>query len=118
MWRFHAHAIRSIAERRNGPSQSADILQRRAIIYVRQSTGVQVQDNLESQRRARRSRPDLPLPGGRDDRRRPGTDRQRARARPGFEALVAQLCQGAVGAVFLPGGIASGAKRARLASHT
>jgi DNA invertase Pin-like site-specific DNA recombinase len=28
-----------------------DVVQRRAVIYVRQSTGAQVQDNLESQRR-------------------------------------------------------------------
>ena len=28
-----------------------DVVQRRAIVYVRQSTGAQVQDNLESQRR-------------------------------------------------------------------
>lgn len=28
-----------------------DVLQRRAIIYVRQSTGAEVQENLESQRR-------------------------------------------------------------------
>ena len=30
---------------------SDDVLERRAIIYVRQSTGAQVHDNLESQRR-------------------------------------------------------------------
>jgi DNA invertase Pin-like site-specific DNA recombinase len=28
-----------------------DVVQRRAVIYVRQSTGAQVHDNLESQRR-------------------------------------------------------------------
>ena len=79
-------------------------LQRRAIVYVRQSTGAQVQDNLESQRRQYR------LAGPRRDVRLPNDivtiddDLGRSRAsglvaRPGFEALVAQLCQGTVGAV-------------------
>lgn len=54
------------------------ILQRKAVVYVRQSTAQQVQTNLESQRR-QYELVDV--------------------ARPGFERLVAALCAGQIGAV-------------------
>jgi len=77
-------------------------LSRQAVVYVRQSTLDQVQNNLESQRRqyalAERAKSlgwqdvividdDLGRSGG-------GTHR------PGFERLLAALCEGTVGAVF------------------
>ncbi len=81
---------------------TSEHLGRQAVIYVRQSTLDQVQNNLESQRRqyalAERARTlgwqevsviddDLGRSGG-------GVHR------PGFERLLAQLCEGSVGAVF------------------
>ncbi|MGH8216994.1 MAG: recombinase family protein [Steroidobacteraceae bacterium] len=81
---------------------TAEHLRRQAVIYVRQSTLDQVQNNLESQRRqyalADRARglgwqevtvidDDLGRSGG-------GVHR------PGFERLLAELCEGRVGAVF------------------
>lgn len=81
----------------------ASVLERRAIVYVRQSTLIQVEENLESQRRqyelADRAR-DL---GFRDivviddDL---GVSASGTSARPGFESLVAQMCEGIVGGVF------------------
>ncbi len=80
----------------------ATVLQRKAVVYVRQSTVQQVQSNLESQRRqyelvevARRSGftnvevidDDL------------GRTASGAVERPGFDRLVAALCAGQVGAV-------------------
>src|SRR5712691_11496742 len=80
-----------------------DVVQRRAIIYVRQSTGAQVHDNLESQRR-QYELADLARTYGFRDVTTIDDDLGRSAsglvARPGFEALVAQLCQGTVGAVF------------------
>ena len=79
-----------------------EVLERRAIIYVRQSTGAQVQDNLESQRR-QYALTDLARTYGFRDVVTIDDDLGRSAsglvARPGFEALVAQLCQGTVGAV-------------------
>ncbi len=80
-----------------------DVLQRRALIYVRQSTGAQVHDNLESQRR-QYELADLARTYGFRDVVTIDEDLGRSAsglvARPGFDGLVAQLCQGAVGAVF------------------
>lgn len=71
--------------------------------YVRQSTGAQVQDNLESQRRQYEMK-DLARTYGCRDVVTIDDDLGRSAsglvARPGFEALVAQLCHGTVGAVF------------------
>jgi DNA invertase Pin-like site-specific DNA recombinase len=79
------------------------VLQRRAIVYVRQSTVAQVQDNMESQRR-QYALADLARDYGFRDVVTIDDDLGRSAsgltARPGFEALVAQLCQGRVGAVF------------------
>ncbi|QRK08604.1 recombinase family protein [Archangium violaceum] len=79
------------------------VLQRRAIVYVRQSTAAQVQDNMESQRR-QYALADLARAYGFRDVVTIDDDLGRSAsglaARPGFEALVAQLCQGSVGAVF------------------
>ncbi|WP_426732547.1 recombinase family protein [Myxococcus faecalis] len=79
------------------------VLQRRAIVYVRQSTVAQVQDNVESQRR-QYALADLARAYGFRDVVTIDEDLGRSAsgtiARPGFEALVAQLCQGRVGAVF------------------
>nr|BDT37406.1 recombinase family protein [Myxococcus sp. MH1] len=79
------------------------VLQRRAIVYVRQSTVAQVQDNVESQRR-QYALADLARAYGFRDVVTIDEDLGRSAsgtiARPGFEALVAQLCQGRVGAGF------------------
>lgn len=79
------------------------VVERRAIVYVRQSTLVQVEENLESQRRqyelADRARElgfrDIVVID--DDL---GISASGTSARPGFESLVAQICEGVVGAVF------------------
>lgn len=80
-----------------------DVLRRRALIYIRQSTVAQVQDNLESQRR-QYNLVELAGTYGFIDVTTIDDDLGRSAsgmvARPGFEALVAQLCQGTVGAVF------------------
>ena len=75
-------------------------LARAAFVYVRQSTADQVH-NLESQRRqygSGRSRPPARVGRRRGDRRRSRPIRRR-RARPGFEKLLAAICEGRVGAV-------------------
>lgn len=81
---------------------NAEHLSRTAVVYVRQSTADQVQHNLESQRRqyalADRARElgwneVLVID---DDLGRSGSGVHR----PGFERLLAHLCQGEVGAVF------------------
>jgi excisionase family DNA binding protein len=80
----------------------ADLLKRRAVVYVRQSTQSQVQMNLESQRRQYELVQEAKRRGFRDievidddlGRSASGTV-----ARPGFERLVALLCAGEVGAV-------------------
>lgn len=82
---------------------SPALLSKRAIVYVRQSTGTQVVENLESQRRQYDLAELARSYGFRDvvvidedlGRSASGTA-----ARPGFESLVAQLCQNIVGAVF------------------
>src|SRR4030081_2336981 len=80
----------------------AAVLQRKAVVYVRQSTPQQVQSNLESQRRqyelvdvARRR--GFATVGIIDDDL--GLSASGAVARPGFDRLVAALCAGQVGAV-------------------
>lgn len=81
----------------------AAVRERRAVVYVRQSCATQVQDNLESQRR-QYALADLARDYGFHDVVTIDDDLGRsasgAVARPGFDALVAQLCQGTVGAVF------------------
>src|SRR6266446_1672773 len=80
----------------------AVVLQRKAIVYVRQSTPQQVQSNLESQRRQydlvevarRRGFTDVEVID--DDL---GRSASGAVERPGFDRLVAALCGGQVGAV-------------------
>jgi excisionase family DNA binding protein len=81
---------------------TAEVLKRKAIVYVRQSTQTQVQTNLESQRRQY----DLVELARRhgfgavevidDDL---GRSASGSIARPGFERLVAEVCAGEVGAV-------------------
>ena len=81
----------------------ATVLQRKAVVYVRQSTPQQVQSNLESQRRQyelvdvakRRGFTNVDIID--DDL---GRSASGAVDRPGFERLVAALCAGQVGAVF------------------
>jgi len=85
------------------PKVTADHLKRRAIIYIRQSSPVQVANNLESQRRQY---------GLADQARQFGfqqveiIDEDLGRSgsgqvdRPGFARLVAEVCTGSVGAVF------------------
>lgn len=80
----------------------ATIVRRKAVVYVRQSSAQQVQQNLESQRRqyelvevARRAGfAEIEVID--DDL---GRSASGAVARPGFERLVAALCAGEVGAV-------------------
>ncbi|MFK7945290.1 MAG: recombinase family protein, partial [Paracoccaceae bacterium] len=79
---------------------SSDHLVRQAVVYVRQSTADQVVHNLESQRRqyalAERARglgwADVQIID--DDLGRSGS----GVARPGFEKLLAAICEGRVGA--------------------
>jgi DNA invertase Pin-like site-specific DNA recombinase len=79
-----------------------DVLKRKAVVYVRQSTQAQVQLNLESQRRQYELVDEARRRGFRDvevidddlGRSASGTV-----ARPGFEKLVAWLCAGELGAV-------------------
>src|SRR6478609_9796045 len=80
----------------------AVVLNRKAVVYVRQSTQAQVQMNLESQRRQydlvgearRRGFRDVEVIDDDLGRSASGTV-----ARPGFDRLVALLCAGDVGAV-------------------
>ncbi len=79
------------------------VIQRRAIVYVRQSTGMQVTENLESQRR-QYELSDLAKSYGfkdvaiiDDDL---GVTASGTVERPGFRSLVGQICEGVVGAVF------------------
>ena len=80
----------------------ATLLQRKAVVYVRQSTPQQVQSNLESQRRQyelvevarRRGFTDIEVID--DDLGRTASG---AVELPGFDRLVAALCAGQVGAV-------------------
>src|SRR5580704_4354246 len=79
-----------------------DVLKRKAVVYVRQSTQAQVQLNLESQRRQyelvdeARRRGFLNVEVIDDDL---GRSASGTVVRPGFEKLVAWLCAGEVGAV-------------------
>jgi DNA invertase Pin-like site-specific DNA recombinase len=78
------------------------LLKRKAVVYIRQSTQLQVQVNLESQRRQYELVDEARRRGFRevevidDDLSRSASG---AVARPGFEKLVAWLCAGDVGAV-------------------
>src|SRR3954452_3660923 len=82
---------------------AADHLARGAVVYVRQSTMTQVHGNLESQKRqyaladAARAAGFASVTVIDDDLGRSGSG---LAARPGFQRLVAELCAGAVGAVF------------------
>jgi DNA invertase Pin-like site-specific DNA recombinase len=79
------------------------LLDRRAIVYVRQSTGAQVQENLESQRRQYELQ-ELARSYGFHDITIIDEDLGRSASgamdRPGFRMLVGQICEGLVGAVF------------------
>lgn len=80
----------------------ATVLSRRAIVYVRQSTGVQVQVNIESQRRQYELAELAREYGFRDVTvidEDLGRSASGAIDRPGFRSLVGQICEGAVGAV-------------------
>lgn len=78
------------------------VLRRKAVVYVRQSTQTQVQNNLESQRRQydlveeARRRGFVHIEVIDDDLGRSASGMV---ARPGFDRLVAWLCAGEVGAV-------------------
>ena len=81
---------------------TAERLQRRAIVYVRQSSMIQVTHNLESQRRQYDLKARAQELGFREtevideDQGRSGSG---CVERPGFERLVAQICSGQVGGV-------------------
>jgi DNA invertase Pin-like site-specific DNA recombinase len=75
----------------------AVVLQRKAVVYVRQSTPQQVQLNLESQKRQYELVEVARLRGFIDDDL--GRTASGAVERPGFDRLVAALCAGQVGAV-------------------
>ena len=81
----------------------ASVLDRRAVIYVRQSSTAQVQDNLESQRR-QYDLVALARAYGFQDVHVIDDDLGRSAAgvmdRPGFRSLEGQICEGMVGAVF------------------
>ena len=80
----------------------ADLLKRKAVVYVRQSSQTQVQLNLESRRRQYDLVQEAKRHGFRDveviddDQ---GRSASGTVARPGFDLLVALLCAGDVGAV-------------------
>lgn len=80
----------------------AAVLQRKAVVYIRQSTQQQVQTNRESRRRqyelvdVARQRGFRDVEVIDDDL---GRSASGTAARPGFERLVAWLCAGEVGAV-------------------
>jgi len=80
----------------------APLLQRKAVVYVRQSTQSQVMTNLESQQRQydlvdiARQRGFIDVEVIDDDL---GRSASGTVARPGFDRLVAWLCAGKVGAV-------------------
>jgi DNA invertase Pin-like site-specific DNA recombinase len=80
-----------------------DVLDRAAVVYIRQSTGTQVQENLESQRR-QYELVDLARRYGFRDVAVIDADLGRSASgtmdRPGFRDLVGRICEGAVGAVF------------------
>ena len=86
----------------NDTSLPASVLDRKAIVYVCQSTAVQVQNNLESHKRQyelveiARQHGFLQVEVIDDDL---GRSASGATERPGFERLVAALCAGEVGAV-------------------
>ncbi|MGH7105135.1 MAG: recombinase family protein, partial [Acetobacteraceae bacterium] len=78
------------------------VLERKAVVYVRQSSASQVQNNLESQRRQYDLVNEARRHGFRnvdvidDDL---GRSASGTVARPGFDRLVAELCAGTIGAV-------------------
>ena len=77
-------------------------LERKAMLYVRQSSAHQVLHNRESQRLQYAMRDRLTaarLVGDRDHRRRPRSLGGRRVSAPGFERMVAEVCLGKVGAV-------------------
>lgn len=80
----------------------ASVTRRKAIVYVRQSTPGQVQENLESQRR-QYGLAEVARDHGFRDVEVIDDDLGRSAsgsvARPGFDRLVAELCAGTVGAV-------------------
>lgn len=79
------------------------VLDRRAIVYVRQSTQIQLQENLESQRRQYQLA-DLARTYGFREVSIIDNDLGRSASgtveRPGFRSLLGQICEGGVGAVF------------------
>jgi DNA invertase Pin-like site-specific DNA recombinase len=79
------------------------VLSRRAVVYVRQSTSVQVTENLESQRQ-QYELADLARSYGFKDVATIDADlgisASGTSERPGFRNLVGQICEGVVGAVF------------------
>jgi DNA invertase Pin-like site-specific DNA recombinase len=80
-----------------------NVLGRRAVVYVRQSTALQVQENLESQRR-QYGLAELAREYGFHDVVVIDEDLGRSASgttdRPGFRNLVGQICEGVIGAVF------------------
>ncbi len=82
---------------------TADHLRRRAIVYIRQSSPIQVANNLESQRRQYALADQARQLGFQkvevidEDLGRSGSGQV---DRPGFARLVAEVCDGDVGAVF------------------
>lgn len=85
------------------PKLTVELLNRRAVVYIRQSSPGQVVHNLESQRRQYGLADHARQLGFREvqiideDLGRSGSGKE---ARPGFERLVAEVCSGDVGAVF------------------
>jgi len=79
------------------------VLGRRAVVYVRQSSGAQVHENLESQRQ-QYALGDVARAYGFQDVQVVDDDFGRSASgtmdRPGFRSLVGQICEGLVGAVF------------------
>ena len=85
------------------PEDNSGSLKRRAIVYIRQSSPIQVTHNLESQRRQYNLADQARQLGFQqvevidEDLGRSGSGQVE---RPGFERLVVEVCSGQVGAVF------------------
>jgi hypothetical protein len=100
------------------PKITAEHLRRVAVVYVRQSSAAQVHENTESQRRqyeladTARTMGFASIETIDDDLGKSGSGLVE---RPGFTRLVALVCGGGVGAVFLHRGVSTRAQRSRLA---
>ena len=102
------------------PKLTPERLQRKAIVYIRQSRPSQLIHNQESTRLQRGLADRARTLGFQQILERIDDDLGRTGSglvdRPGFQRLVAEVCSSEVGAVFCVGGVAISAQWSRLAS--